>query len=97
MLNSKVLWYFIKNTSNAYNNSYYYFKTKYLAPFSLPVCSSVDQAAISERVRAVLRGHRSKESPESTAQLESEIDKLVYKLYRLSASEIKLVEDAAPW
>jgi len=34
VLNSKVLWYFIRNTSNPYNNSYYYFKTKYLESFS---------------------------------------------------------------
>ena len=28
--------YFIKNTSNPYNNNYYYFKTQYIEPFKLP-------------------------------------------------------------
>ncbi len=36
ILNSSVLWYFIKNTSNVFNNGYYYFKTKYLEPFHIP-------------------------------------------------------------
>jgi hypothetical protein len=60
------------------------------------VSSSKDQEPIAERVRAVLKSHRAKPS-EDTHQLESEIDKLVYKLYRLSASEITLIEEAAPW
>lgn len=36
LLNSKLMWYFIQNTSTPFNNGYYYFKTKYLEPFGLP-------------------------------------------------------------
>jgi hypothetical protein len=37
ILNSKVLWYFIKNTSSEYSGGYFYFKTKYLEPFFIPI------------------------------------------------------------
>ncbi|MBZ9779854.1 N-6 DNA methylase [Psychroflexus sp. CAK8W] len=37
ILNSKLLWYFIKNTSSEYSGGYFYFKTKYLEPFGIPV------------------------------------------------------------
>ena len=36
ILNSKLLWYFIKNTSSEYGGGYFYFKTKYLEPFCIP-------------------------------------------------------------
>jgi hypothetical protein len=97
VLNSKVLWYFIKNTSNAYNNNYYYFKTKYLESFSLPICSPENQEPIAERVRAVLKAYRTTGPSASTKQLEADIDELVYELYGFSASEITLIEKAASW
>jgi hypothetical protein len=37
ILNSKILWYFIKNTSSEYGGGYFYFKTKYLEPFGIPI------------------------------------------------------------
>jgi type I restriction-modification system DNA methylase subunit len=36
VLNSKLLWFFIKNTSSEYGGGYFYFKTKYLEPFGVP-------------------------------------------------------------
>jgi len=44
ILNSKMMWYFIKNTSSEYGGGYFYFKTKYLEPFSIPTerLSNVD-------------------------------------------------------
>ena len=36
ILNSKLLWYFIKSTSSEYSGGYFYFKTKYLEPFCIP-------------------------------------------------------------
>ena len=36
LLNSKVIWFFIKNTGSEYSGGYYVFKTNYLKPFPLP-------------------------------------------------------------
>ena len=39
VLNSKLLWFYIKNTSSEYGGGYFYFKTKYLEPFGIPINS----------------------------------------------------------
>lgn len=36
VLNSKLFYYFIVNTSTPYNNNYFYFKTNYIEPFCIP-------------------------------------------------------------
>ena len=36
ILNSKLMWFFIKNTGSEYSGGYYVFKTNYLKPFPLP-------------------------------------------------------------
>ena len=96
VLNSKVLWYFIKNTSNPYNNSYYYFKTTYLEPFSLPLCSLGDQKAVSVLVKRVMALRADEEEgSKAVRKLEAEIDHLVFKLYGLSTSEIETIEKAS--
>ncbi|OCB77244.1 Eco57I restriction-modification methylase domain-containing protein [Flavobacterium crassostreae] len=47
ILNSKILWYFIKNTSSEYGGGYFYFKTKYLEPFGIPL-ENVDKYNFSD-------------------------------------------------
>lgn len=56
ILNSSVLWYFIKRTSNVFNNGYYYFKTKYLEPFHIP--SDFRDAPIADEVQLVINKRR---------------------------------------
>jgi len=53
VMNSSVLWYFIRSTSNPYNNSYYYFKTKYLEPFSIPIAPALVKIEIGNLVRLI--------------------------------------------
>jgi adenine-specific DNA-methyltransferase len=97
VLNSKVLWYFIKNISNGYNNNYYYFKTKYLEPFTLPACSKKDEETIAELVSRVLECAVSPERERESWKLQATIDKHVYRLYGLTADEIETIEKAAAW
>jgi adenine-specific DNA-methyltransferase len=94
VLNSSVLWYFIKNTSNAYNNNYYYFKTKYLEQFSFPKANRAVQAPIISLVEEILSA-KEKDSAANTAQWEGEIDRLIYDLYGLTSAEIKQVEKSS--
>ena len=91
VLNSLALWYFIKNTSNAYNNNYYYFKTKYLERFSFPEVSELAQAPIISLVENIMASKR-KDPEADTTRWEHEIDQLVFKLYGLTMDEIALVE-----
>jgi len=94
VLNSSLLWYFIRSTSNPYNNSYYYFKTKYLEPFSLPAVDQDKQARIAKLAEKV---HEAKITAKrsATVALEREIDQQVYALYGLTPEEIKIVESAS--
>ena len=39
IMNSKVMWFFLKNTGSEYGGGYYVFKTNYLKPFPLPEIS----------------------------------------------------------
>ncbi|MEI7730461.1 MAG: TaqI-like C-terminal specificity domain-containing protein [Verrucomicrobiota bacterium] len=94
VMNSSLLWYFIRSTSNPYNNSYYYFKTKYLEPFSFPVVDKDKQAQIAKLAAKI---HESKIIPKraDTAALELEINQRVYALYGLTPEEIKIVEETS--
>lgn len=90
VLNSSVLWYFIKNTSNAYNNNYYYFKTKYLEAFSIPVFSETIHSGIVSLVEEVLAAKR-KNPDANTSRREAEIDQLVFDLYDLTKEERAII------
>ena len=46
ILNSKVMWFFLKNTGSEYGGGYYVFKTNYLKPFPLPEISNTSQIMI---------------------------------------------------
>jgi len=43
ILNSKLMWFFLKNTGTELRGGYFRFKTKYLEPFPLPKLSSLDE------------------------------------------------------
>jgi len=43
ILNSSIMWFFIKNTSSEFSGGYYYFQTRYLEPFPLPKLENLEQ------------------------------------------------------
>lgn len=53
ILNSQLMWFFVKMTSNVFNSGYYYFKTKYLEPFPIPHISKIDVAELTKLVKRV--------------------------------------------
>ncbi|MEN9370559.1 MAG: hypothetical protein RI952_1424, partial [Bacteroidota bacterium] len=46
IMNSRVMWFFLKNTGSEYGGGYYVFKTNYLKPFPLPEISNNSQIII---------------------------------------------------
>ena len=86
ILNSFVLWFFIKNTSHPYNNNYYYFKTKYLKPFSIPLVPEADRLAIEALVQKCLDA-----KGQGVEEWEAEIDDRVAHLYGLTAEDMKII------
>ena len=57
LLNSKVLWFFIKNTSSVYRGGYYAFNTSYLNPFPLPELKTFKEKKIEFLVDFLIENH----------------------------------------
>ncbi|MGB6037488.1 MAG: TaqI-like C-terminal specificity domain-containing protein, partial [Cryomorphaceae bacterium] len=54
VLNSKVLWFFLKNTGTELSGGYFRFKTNYLKPFPIPLPDKTYQSQITTCVNAVI-------------------------------------------
>jgi len=94
ILNSKVMWFFIKNTSSEYSGGYFYFKTAYLEPFPIPKLISKDsEKLIIKKVDQILTLKKDNLQAD-TSELELEIDLMVYELYELTPEEIEIVENS---
>lgn len=110
ILNSKLLWFFLKTTGNILRGGYFRFKTEYLKPFPI---YTIDFSKKSEKsqhdkvvslVERMLELHKrlgAAKVPNDKTRLQREIDAvdgqidaLVYELYGLTAEEIKIVEGA---
>jgi hypothetical protein len=108
ILNSKLMWWFLKNTGYVLRGGYFTFKTEYLNPFPLPrfvLSRTADKSRHDQMVKLVeqmLELHKrlsaAKAPPEKTslerqiAATDGQIDRLVYDLYALTEDEIKIVE-----
>lgn len=57
ILNSRIMWFFLKNTGSEYGGGYYVFKTNYLKPFPLPEISGNSNVMI-ENVNLLLSSNK---------------------------------------
>nr|MBA2616981.1 restriction endonuclease subunit M [Rubrobacter sp.] len=110
ILNSKIMWWFLKNTGNVLRGGYFRFKTNYLNPFPIRTIDFPDPDDVARHDRMVelvermlslherLAGARiGRERTVIGHQIEAtdrQIDRLVYELYGLTDEEIGLVEGA---
>ncbi len=108
ILNSPLLWWFIKTTGYALRGGYFTFKTNYLKPFPIRTINFSDPTDKARHDRMVslvtqmldlnMRIQDAKLEHEKTLlqrQIEAtdtSINKLVYELYGLTEEEIKIVE-----
>jgi hypothetical protein len=91
--NSKLLWWFLKYTGDTLQGDARTFKTNYLNPFPIPgKVDLVTEQCITEKVKEVLSLKKSDPNTDTSA-IESEIDRMVYALYRLTEEEIEIVEN----
>ena len=100
LLNSKLLGWFISQTATTMRGGYYSYEARFIQ--HLPVCDEAGRESIAPYVEGMLEAQRrihSLKSPHDLAAqmrqveaLESQIDRLVYELYELTAEEIAIVE-----
>ena len=80
--------YALQTLGNPWRKGGLRFFTQSMEQVPVPPMDKKDKAEISRRVKAILRSP----SDPDVAGLESEIDEIVYRLYGLTAAEIRLVE-----
>jgi methylase of polypeptide subunit release factors len=101
LLNSRLLDYFLKRTSSAFSGGYFAYNRQYIEPLPIRPINFTDPAdraeydALVALVDRILKAKRA-DGAADTAALEREIDERVYRLYGLTADEIKIVEEACP-
>ena len=109
VLNSKLLWFFIKSTGYVLRGGYYTFKTEYLKPFpirTIDFINPTDKALHDRMVQVVEQiltlhkqlpntktGHEKTHIQRQIDATDRQIDRLVYELYGLTEEEIAVVEE----
>ena len=91
ILNSKLMWFFIKNTSSVMSGGFYTFTKDSLNPFPLPKILDIKDTRLLEEL--VDRVIKKRELGLDITVLEHQIDKLVYDIYGLTDNEIELIEN----
>jgi len=92
ILNSKLMWFFVKNTSAVFRGGYFVYAKENLSPFPLPKIENIEDTKPFEILVDEIM--QLKEKNEDTKELEDKIDKMVYELYGLSEDEVKIIENS---
>lgn len=89
VLNSQMMWFFIKNTSAGIRGGYYQYKTKYVEPFPVIDFDKMVNRD-KEKVKALVFLSK-KQIDMYEEETSKEIDKIIFELYKLSSAERSLV------
>ncbi|MFN9561869.1 MAG: Eco57I restriction-modification methylase domain-containing protein, partial [Dolichospermum sp.] len=93
ILNSQVIWYFLRNICVVRSGGYIEVKPQYFEQIPIPKISHRDQDILTQLVDQILNAKKSDPNADTTA-LETEIDQMVYQLYNLTAEEIQIIESS---
>ncbi len=84
IMNSRLCWWFLKNTGTVLANGYSRYKPAYLFPFPMPKIEKTEDKRIQEMVNRLLIS-------EEKSFLLKDLDTYIYKLYGLTKDEIDQV------
>jgi adenine-specific DNA-methyltransferase len=93
ILNSQVIWYFLRNICVVRSGGYIEVKPQYFEQIPIPKISHCDQDILTQLVDQILNAKKSDPNADTTT-LETEIDQMVYQLYNLTAEEIQIIESS---
>lgn len=104
ILNSKLMWFFIKKTGNVIRGGYFTFKSQYFEPFCIPTPTKEIENNIVQQVNELMSLKEKLTSTtknlsntyEKIQKLETDLNNIVYDIYGLNEKEIQLVEDNYP-
>ncbi len=89
ILNSQISWWIIRQTASGKQGGYYEFKPMYVTQIPIKQITLEAQQPFIELVDEILE---KKKLGQETCSQENKIDAMVYRLYDLTADEIKIVE-----
>lgn len=96
IFNSKLFWWFLKNTGDTLQGDARRMKTNYLNPFPLPANIDKEQEKhIEGLVKEIMQIKKEGGNTSKIPSLEDKINKAVYDLYSLSGDEVSVVENSA--
>lgn len=93
ILNSNLIWWFLKLTGDTLSSDSRTFKTEYLNPFPMP--DTPNQAVmhkVEEMVDLMMLGEAEKRDALEIVALEKCLNLMVYRLYGLSLDEARIIE-----
>ncbi len=93
LLNSNLVWYYLKNTGTVLANNYFRFMPRYVNEIPVYSPTRSEDKYISGLVNQIIE---LKPKNQDTTTLEQQIDHLVYKLYDLSYEEVKVIDPEFP-
>ena len=91
ILNSKLIAFLMNIWSISRRGGYLEYKVQYIEKIPIKNISKKEQKPFIELVERILAGRK---NDTDTTDLENQIDQLVYKLYKLTEEEIKIIENA---
>ena len=92
ILNSRVVWYFLKSICVIRSGGYIEVKPQYFEQIPLPTIGNETKAALTVWVEKIMNEKRINPLSNIT-EFENQINLLVYPLYDLTAEEIKIIEN----
>lgn len=89
LLNSNLVWYFLRNTGTVLANNYFRFMPRYVNEIPIYQPTKFQEQKIFTLVKVI---YEQKSRNKDTAVLEHQIDNLVYRLYGLTYEEVKVID-----
>jgi hypothetical protein len=93
VLNSKVVWYFLKSICVIRSGGYIEVKPQYFEQIPIPNIEAKTQTELTELTEKAIREKNNNQQAD-IATIETQIDQLVYKLYDLTDEEIAIIENS---
>lgn len=87
IMNSKLCWWFLKNTGTVLANGYYRYKPAYLNPMPIPNIQKEDDFIIKQIVNKIIKSTDEVYNKE----LEEELESYIHKIYGLSREDSSIV------
>lgn len=95
ILNSKLIYFYMRQIASNLGDGAFRWIKQYIEKLPIPKIDSKNQDIANPIIALVdeILKLKAKDSTLDTSNLESQIDKLVYKLYNLNENEINIVEE----